>query len=268
MSWLNFGQKPKRTPINDRQPPKTEPFPYKYNQENIIEITSPSNQHQSTDTSTTLNEYEPPSFNKSLSSGVASLSKSTPPRPQFPWSARRIVFPPLLLSRPGIPPATVPSPSPFPRYGHSLPLNASQSGELFLFGGLVHESVKNDLYLFGTRDVSSTLIQTTGEIPPPRVGHTSALISSVLIVWGGDTKQRDTDKQDEGLYLLNLGTREWTRVTTRGSAPAGRYGHKAVMIGRKFLIFGGQVDGEFLCDLWCFDLDTCKPRIIPFKNLS
>lgn len=46
-------------------------------------------------------------------------------------------------------------------------------------------------------------------MPSPRVGHASALVSSVLIVWGGDTKS-DTrpglsDTQDDGLYLLNLG---------------------------------------------------------------
>jgi len=99
----------------------------------------------------------------------------------------------------------------------------------------VREAVKNDLYSFATRDLSATLVQTTGEIPPARVGHASALVSSVLIVWGGDTKQRDTDKQDEGLYLLNLGTREWTRVATRGPAPAGRYGHSVAMVGSKFL---------------------------------
>jgi hypothetical protein len=61
--------------------------------------------------------------------------------------------------------------------------------------------------MFNTRDNSATLIQTGGEVPSPRVGHASAIVSNVLIVWGGDTQsdpQSRTDKQDDGLYLLNL----------------------------------------------------------------
>lgn len=86
---------------------------------------------------------------------------------------------------------------------------ATSTGELFLFGGLVRDTVRNDLYLFSTRDISATLLQTAGEVPLPRVGHASALVSSVLIVWGGDTKTdgktMQSDTQDDGLYLLNLG---------------------------------------------------------------
>lgn len=143
---------------------------------------------------------------------VSQPAQQPQPQPQrtYPWSQRRLMLPPpVVLPKTGVAPPTSPSPSPFPRYGHALPALATATGELFLFGGLVRETVRNDLYLFSTRDLSATMLQTSGEIPSPRVLHASALVGSVLIVWGGDTKSHNKAKQDEkqdnGLYLLNLG---------------------------------------------------------------
>jgi len=116
------------------------------------------------------------------------------------WSTRPLILsPPITLNNK---PLTSPSPSPFPRYGPAVPAAATPSGDSFLFGGLVRETVRNDLYLFSTRDLSFTLLQTAGERPSPRVGHASALTSSMLVVWGGDTL---TTQLDNTLYLLNLG---------------------------------------------------------------
>lgn len=44
-----------------------------------------------------------------------------------------------------------------------------------------------------------------GEVPVPRVGHATGMVGNVLISWGGDTKTRADEEQDQGLYLLNTG---------------------------------------------------------------
>jgi hypothetical protein len=99
---------------------------------------------------------------------------------------------------------------PFPRFSHTLTATATATGELFLFGGYVDSYASSDLYAFSTRDFSATLLQTSGEVPAPRVSHGAALIgTTTLLICGGKTNFDDQNvrnqRQDDSLYLLNLG---------------------------------------------------------------
>jgi hypothetical protein len=129
----------------------------------------------------------------------------------YPWSLRPL----QLIAANLLPDSTLApiaqSPSPFPRYGHSVnPAASSPSGDLYIFGGLVKDQVRNDLFVLqcapqgphGGMQVG--LVETRGDVPGPRVGHASVGVGNVLIVWGGDTKMKPDDVQDGGLYLLNL----------------------------------------------------------------
>lgn len=122
---------------------------------------------------------------------------SAPPT-TYPWSTR-----PLKLYAPQTSPPTAPQ-SPFPRYGLSVPSFPSHSGHMLIFGGLVHESVRNDLWSMDVRDCTTMVVKTKGDAPMPRVGHASAIADRIMIVWGGDTKVKPDDAQDEGLYILDL----------------------------------------------------------------
>jgi Galactose oxidase, central domain len=96
------------------------------------------------------------------------------------------------------------SPSPFPRYDHTLTATATAAGELFLFGGWVYCLASSDLYVFSTRDFSTTLLQTSGEVPTPRFLHGAALIGTTLLIH--DVYGDQNVPNHGSVYLLNLGT--------------------------------------------------------------
>lgn len=126
--------------------------------------------------------------------------------PVYPWYRRRLVAADAASSR-----YTASQPAVFPRCDFSLSTSGSLNSGLNLFGGLVDDRAKNDVYTISVKDQSVTRLYTIGDIPPPRFGHASAFAGSVVVVWGGDTQSASSNqiraraKYDNGLHFLNLG---------------------------------------------------------------
>ena len=69
--------------------------------------------------------------------------------------------------------------------------SAATAGKLFQFGGGVHGRVTvrrestSDVYVISTRDFSTILLQTRGDIPTLRSSPCSELINTTLLICGG-----------------------------------------------------------------------------------
>ncbi len=138
------------------------------------------------------------------SNSAPAIGRASRSQPVYPWSAHA-----PQLGHP---------PSPFPRCNHTLSTTATAAGELFLFGGEAdHGTLCNDLYVFSTRDFSTTLLPTSGESPSPRKRHGTALTGTLLLVWGGWTNSSGWNVQNQGLddslYHLNLGMLDFLMST-------------------------------------------------------
>ena len=72
----------------------------------------------------------------------------------------------------------------------------------------MHDRASSDLYVVSTRDFSTTLLQTSGDVPTPRFAHCAALIGTTLLICGGKTGSSVSANvpNHDSLYLLNLGT--------------------------------------------------------------
>ncbi len=84
-----------------------------------------------------------------------------------------------------------------------------------------------------------------------------------MFLFGG-TALGDTPR---GLYSLDLKSYKWERLNSRGDVPSPRDEHSAVVYEGGMFVYGGNVDGERVNDIYRFIFAENKWEIIiPFNK--
>lgn len=141
----------------------------------------------------------------------------------------------------------------------------------YAFGGELtpRVPVDNKLHVFDLQDLTWSVADVTGDIPPPRVGVTMAAVGGTIYVFGG---RDSTHKELNELYSFDTCTNKWTLLSSGGTGPANRSYHSTTADDQYVYIFGGCGVAGRLNDLWAFDAvdqkwvtfpspgDSCKGR--------
>ncbi|HLP92253.1 MAG TPA: kelch repeat-containing protein [Nostocaceae cyanobacterium] len=157
---------------------------------------------------------------------------------------------------------------PSPRHGHSA---ICYQDSMIIFGGLQNETNQtlNDLHILDLKNWTWTQPQTSGEIPSPRSFHTAVLYNHQMLVWGGSQEvgQGTYNCRDNDLYILNLHTWEWSKITPTGTPPTPRCQHSAILYQDKLIIDGGAYDFYFSRnDLHILNLKTMSWLPLQIEN--
>ena len=96
---------------------------------------------------------------------------------------------------------------PFPRYGHTTSVSSDEH-QFIIFGGVVGGRRTNEVYSIDPTSFTYQRLETTGDKPCPRCGHTAVLYGCSLVVWGGETRRNadDTGDLDKAVYILDIGS--------------------------------------------------------------
>ncbi|XP_029470342.1 rab9 effector protein with kelch motifs isoform X2 [Rhinatrema bivittatum] len=153
-----------------------------------------------------------------------------------------------------------------PRYEHASFIPASNSDNIWVFGGANQSGNRNCLQLLNLEMGTWQSPSVTGTPPSPRTFHTSsAAIGDKLYVFGGGDKGPDP-VEDTQLHVFDSATLTWSQPETYGSPPSQRHGHVMTAVGPKLFIHGGLAGEKFYNDMFCLDINDMKWEKLKVKG--
>jgi hypothetical protein len=135
------------------------------------------------------------------------------------------------------------------RNGHTATL---AERKLFILGGWLGSGplAAADLHVLHLDSLTWEQPELTAALGPCNM-HTAdyvARLRSILVFRGGDGREYLND-----LHALQIDTMIWTKVCTRGRAPAPRANHSSALVGDELLVFGGWDGRQRLNDVHVLD---------------
>ncbi|BAT76508.1 hypothetical protein VIGAN_01452500 [Vigna angularis var. angularis] len=114
--------------------------------------------------------------------------------------------------------ATTSGTPPSPRDSHSC---SSWKNKIIVIGGEDgHDYYLSDVHILDTDTLIWRELSTSGQLLPPRAGHSTVSFGKNLFIFGGFT---DAQNLYNDLYMLDIDTGAWTNVTSSTNGPSARF---------------------------------------------
>lgn len=138
------------------------------------------------------------------------------------------------------------------------------NGEGYLYGGLCHYGVANELWRFEWDDSTDravwTRLETTGTRPPQLWGASMTYHPGLdlLVLFGGDTGPPGTPSVTNLMFTFDIGTSTWSQVSQTGGFPGGRRGAAFTYdaSNNRIWMFGGETNTVRVNDCRFFTLSS------------
>jgi len=128
---------------------------------------------------------------------------------------------------------------PYMRYGHAV---VTHSHHIYLWGGRNDtQGSCNKMWRFDGRSHSWKLIETSGDEPSGRDGHSMTVWKNKIVIFAG--YDSDSECYSNETHYFDIATAQWSKIIpTQGIPARWRDFHTAAEIDDRLYIFGGRAD--------------------------
>eukprot|EP00698_Gefionella_okellyi_P003901 TRINITY_DN13614_c0_g1_i1.p1 TRINITY_DN13614_c0_g1~~TRINITY_DN13614_c0_g1_i1.p1 ORF type:complete len:489 (-),score=78.90 TRINITY_DN13614_c0_g1_i1:38-1504(-) len=139
---------------------------------------------------------------------------------------------------------------------------------IYVIGGWNGHGACDGVHVLDTETCTWTAAVVSGVVPQARTGCEAILFHNHIVCFGGKDSNK---KAHNDVYVLNLDTMAWLKLTTTGTPPSERMNTAGLLVGDRVIYIGGNCEGRKQNDVNVLDLSyfLLAPSIhVPSASLS